>query len=198
MSRLTRRSFVASAAAATLLPVAPAFALTKRSARSLVDKVVAEINTIIASGKSEPAMIRDFEGVFANYADVNFIGRYTLGVDARSMSDAEISRYSRAFQGYMARKYGKRFRDFIGGQVVVKDAKSVKSWIDVETETTIRGSTPFEVVFSVTDRSGSDKFFNMYIEGVNLLLTERAEIQAMLDKRRGNVDRLISDLSKAG
>lgn len=198
MNNLTRRTFVAASAAAALLPALPAQALTTRSARKLVDKVVAEINSIIGSGKPEAAMIKDFEDVFATYADVNFIGRYTLGVDARSMSDAEIARYSRAFQGYMARKYGKRFRDFIGGKVEVKGAKSVKSWIDVETQTTIRGSAPFEVIFSVTDRSGSEKFFNMYIEGVNLLLSERTEIQAMLDKRRGNVDRLIRDLEKVG
>jgi phospholipid transport system substrate-binding protein len=50
----------------------------------------------------------------------------------------------------------------------------------------------------VSDRSGQNKFFNMPIEGVNLLLTERTEIGAMLDKRRGNIDALIKDLLKAG
>ena len=31
-----------------------------------------------------------------------------------------------------------------------------------------------------------------------MLLSERQEIQAMLDKRKGNIDQLIKDLKKAG
>jgi phospholipid transport system substrate-binding protein len=54
------------------------------------------------------------------------------------------------------------------------------------------------VSFHVSDRSGKDLFFNMYIEGVNLLLTERTEIGAMLDKRRGDIDAMIRDLKKSG
>jgi phospholipid transport system substrate-binding protein len=50
------------------------------------------------------------------------------------------------------------------------------------------------VTFLISDRSGSDKFFNMFIEGVNMLLTERAEIGAMLDRRRGDIDALIAEL----
>ena len=40
-----------------------------------------------------------------------------------------------------------------------------------------------------------NKFFNLYIEGINMLLSERAEIGAMLDARGGNLDALIRDLS---
>jgi phospholipid transport system substrate-binding protein len=58
----------------------------------------------------------------------------------------------------------------------------------------LRGEAPFDVTFLISDRSGSDKFFNMFIEGVNMLLTERAEIGAMLDRRRGDIDALIAEL----
>ncbi|MBT5679460.1 MAG: ABC transporter substrate-binding protein, partial [Marinovum sp.] len=48
------------------------------------------------------------------------------------------------------------------------------------------------------DKSGKDLFFNLFVEGVNMLLAERAEIGAMLDRRRGNLDKMIADLRKAG
>ena len=38
----------------------------------------------------------------------------------------------------------------------------------------------------------------MFIEGINMLLTERTEIGAMLDRRGGNIDAMIADLRKAG
>ena len=50
----------------------------------------------------------------------------------------------------------------------------------------------------MSDRSGSDKFFDLLIEGISLLKSERAEIGAMLDKRRGDIDALVSDLQRAG
>ena len=37
-------------------------------------------------------------------------------------------------------------------------------------------------------------FFDIIIEGISLLKTERTEIGAMLDKRRGNIDQLTQDL----
>ena len=37
----------------------------------------------------------------------------------------------------------------------------------------------------------------MFIEGINLLLTERTEIGAMIDRRGGNLDKMIADLRTA-
>ena len=49
----------------------------------------------------------------------------------------------------------------------------------------------------VSDNAGRDLFFNMKIEGVNLLLTERTEIGAMIDRRGGDIDAMIQDLRSA-
>lgn len=198
MSELNRRTLLSVFAGALASSGLPAIAMTTNSAKALVENVVADINSIISSGESESKMIADFGTLFATYGNVPIIARYTLGVDARSMSAAELERFTEAFQGYMARKYGKRFREFIGGSVKVRGAKKVKSFIEVQTVAQLAGSAPFEVAFHVSDNGGTEKFFNMYIEGVNLLLSERTEIQAMLDKRKGNLDRLIQDLKKAG
>ena len=55
-----------------------------------------------------------------------------------------------------------------------------------------------KVTWLVSDRSGSAKIFNIIIEGVNTLTSERAEIGAMLDKRRGDIGALTADLRKLG
>lgn len=195
-SNLTRRVFIASAAAATL-PL-PAFALSEAGAKSLVDKLVAEINKVIASGKSEGAMIRDFEKIFVRYADTNIMARYALGSDARSASTSQMRKFTRAFQGYISSKYGKRFREFIGGRVEVTGSRQIKSGYEIKSVVTLRGQSPFEVIFLVSDKSGKPLFFNMFIEGINLLLTERSEIGSLLDKRKGNLDQLTADLGAAG
>ena len=180
-------------AAVPFLPT-PALALSADQARRLVDRLVADINAVINSGKSESAMYRDFERIFARYADVPTIARYTLGPDARRATPAQLRAFTDVFQRYISVKYGKRFREFIGGRIEVQSAQPVKSFIEVKSVAHLRGEAPFDVTFLVSDRSGSDKFFNLFIEGVNMLLTERTEIGAMLDRRGGDIDRMIADL----
>ena len=193
--RILGTGLAAMATAALPLPV---LALSDASARALIDKVVADINKVIASGKSQGAMIKDFERIFTRYGDVNIIARSTLGPDSRRASSGQLKAYTSAFRGYIARKYGKRFREFIGGRIEVQGVRKVKSWQEVKTTVYLRGSAPFTVLFLVSDKSGKDLFFDMVIEGVSLRLSERTEIGSMLDQRQGNIDALIRDLKSSG
>jgi phospholipid transport system substrate-binding protein len=176
--------------------VAPNFALAlnEGQAEDLINRLITDINQVIASGKSENAMIREFERIFARYSDTSYISAYAMGVDGRRASSGQKRAFSDAFQSYIARKYGRRFREFIGGRLEVRGVQKVKNWFEVSTIAYLQGQSPFEVTFHVSDRTGSDLFFNMYIEGVNLLLTERTEIGALLDRRRGDIDAMIGDL----
>jgi phospholipid transport system substrate-binding protein len=197
---ISRRSLLSTGFAALALAAVPRqlLALTENGARNLVGLVIGDINKVIASKKSEAAMIRDFEKIFARYADVPIMARYALGVDGRSASKSQMRAFTKAFQGYISRKYGKRFREFIGGEIEVKSARKVRAGYEIKAIARLRGQSPFDVTFLVSDKSGKDKFFNMFIEGVNVLLTEREEIGAMLDRRKGNLDQLIKDLNTAG
>lgn len=191
---MERRHFMALTGAAALTPALPAAALTQASATTLVNSLISDINRVISSGKSEDAMLKDFERIFAKYSDTSYISAYAMGVDGRRASTAQKRAFSTAFQGYVARKYGRRFREFIGGRLEVKSVKKVKSWYEVDTTAFLRGESPFTVTFHVSDRTGRDLFFNMFIEGINLLLTERTEIGALLDRNGGNIDAMIRDL----
>ena len=199
-SDTSRRSFMLSAlaVAGTMLLPRPARALTEARARALVSQVVSDINDAIDSSGSQAAMIREFERIFGRYADVSIIARSTLGAVARRVSNAQMRSYTEAFRGYVARKYGKRFNEFRGGRIEVKGVREVKSWHEVVSTAYLPGQSPFEVRFLVSDRSGQDKFFDMFVEGISLRLSEREEIGAMLDRRNGNVDALIQDLRNAG
>jgi phospholipid transport system substrate-binding protein len=195
---LTRRHLLACGAACAAFAPLPAFALTDARAKALVDQVVSDINRVIASGQPLSQMIRDFERIFSRYADVNIIARSTLGPASRQTSASQMRRFIDAFRGYIARKYGKRFHEFIGGRIEVKNVRKVKSWREVISTVYLKGEPPFEVRFLVSDRSGKDLFFDMVIEGVSLRLSERTEIGAMLDRNGGNIDGLIEDLRRAG
>jgi phospholipid transport system substrate-binding protein len=193
---LSRRAILAGLAGIPALVALPrvALALTAEQAQELVNKTVDEINSIINSGKSESAMLGSFEKLFARYADVSTIARSVLGPAARTATDAQISSYTKSFQGYISRKYGRRFREFIGGKIEVAEARAVKSYFEVISTAYLQGEAPFEVRWHVSDKSGKSLFFNIIIEGVNMLASERTEMGALLDQRGGDIDKLIKDL----
>ncbi len=200
MEWFSRRTFIGFSMLALVSAAVPrgAAALSDTSARALIDQVVSKINSVIGSGKSESAMIADFKGIFDRYGDNSYIAAYAMGIDARRATRAQKAAFSDAFGDYISRKYGKRFREFIGGQIDVQGVRRVKDWYEVDSTVKLRGKAPFLVTFQVWDRTGKDQFRNIFIEGVNLLLSEREEIGAMLDRRRGDIDAMTEDLKRAG
>ena len=196
ISRRTALAAMAGGAAVALVP--PVLALNADEARRLVDRLTDEVISVINSGKSEAAMFPEFERIFAKYADVPIIARTTLGVAWRSASEAQRSAYVQAFRGYLARKYGKRFREFIGAEITVTGSRPEKSFYVVDSIVKLAGQAPFEVNWLISDKSGKDLMFNLIIEGINMLRSEREEIGLLLDQSGGNIDRLITQLRTAG
>lgn len=197
---MSRRAFGAGivvTAVATFLP-RPGLSLTNQEATNLIGRLVADLNGIINSGKPEKAMYRDFEALLVRYGDIPIIARSSMGVAWRRASASQRSRYTKAFQGYLARKYGARFREFVGGKIVVNGSKKVKSGYLVSSTAHLQGQAPFALDWQVSDKSGQNRMFNMYIEGISLLATERTEVGAMLDQSGGNIDEMIDAINKAG
>lgn len=196
ISKPSRRGFLGLSLAAAL-PL-PAFALNDAGAKSLIDTALGEVYRVINSGKPEAQMFRDFEQIFAKYADVPTIARSALGPAARQASAAEMAAYTRAYQAYIGRKYGRRFTDFIGSKIEVVGARKVKSFYEVKSVARLRGRAPFDTFWHVSDKSGRNLFFNIIIEGVNMLATERAEIGALYDQNGRDMARLIAALNASG
>ncbi len=195
-----RRTLLNFLAALLLIPslAMPVNALSKAEAESLINSLSDDILRIINSGRKESAMFREFEKMFAKYADVPTIARSSLGVARRSATPAQMRAYQKAFAGYISRKYGKRFREFIGSTITVIKSRKTKRGYLVTSRVKFVNSEPFIVEWQVSDASGKDKMFDLIIEGISMLALERTEIGNMLDKRGGNLDKLIKALRTAG
>lgn len=195
-----RRRFltlIGGAAALSLVPVR-GWSLDADQARALIDTALGEVYRVINSGQPPAQMYRDFESIFVRHADVAVIARSALGPAARQADPASLAAYTQAFQGYIGRKYGKRFREFVGSKIEVTGARPLKSFYAVTSTAYLNGRAPMEVEWHVSNKSGQDRFFNIIIEGVNMLASERAEIAAMLTARRGDLAGLTADLQGAG
>ncbi|MEM1266185.1 MAG: ABC transporter substrate-binding protein [Pseudomonadota bacterium] len=197
-NELSRRTLLGAVAA---LAVAPqlARAATTDQAVSFVNQIVGELMQIVRSSQSQSAALRQFEQMFDRYGDVPVIARSVLGQPWNSMSGGQQSAFVTAFRGYVANKYGSQFREFQDAQVQVTGAKDFgERGLVVSSRVSYAGSSPVAVDWQVSDRSGSLKMFNVLIEGVSMLTTERSEIRALLAQNGNNVDALIADLQRRG
>ncbi len=195
-----RRTFLSTVLAGAALPFLPrpAQALNEAQAQALVQAAVDDVNRVIASGASEANVLREMERIFTTYADVPTIAVSVLGPPARSATQAQLSAFTQAFQNYFAAKYGRRFREFVGGSVQVNSTRAVRSFFEVITTVNMRAEAPFELNWLVSDGSGRPLFFNLIIAGVNLMISERTEIGAMLEARGGSIDALTQHLQTLG
>ena len=199
-TRLSRRSLMAGAGALALFGLPQgARALTTDEAKGLILTVTREVEGIINSGKSEAAMIRDFEGIFRRYGDVPRIAATLLGPPWRSASNAEKRAYTEALSGYLARKYGRQFREFIGAEITLTKATDLgNKGVIVASTVKTNSFAPFPVEWHVIEAGGRKSFFDLIIEGVRLISTERSEIRALLDRSRGSLPGLTAELQKRG
>ena len=194
MTALTSRRLFLMASICALCRPEVAISSQQDAAVKVVDKAVLDINQIINSGDTEGNMLRSFEKVFNAYADVPTIAKYALGRDARTASEVQINDYTEAFSSYFATKYGKRFREFIGGKIEIVNVEKARKYYMVNTIAHMPAYEPFDVDFLVSDQKGRPLIFNLIIEGVNMLLAERQEIGALLDRNSGRIEALIGDL----
>lgn len=191
------RRFVVFGIMAALF-VEPAFATSKGKAIELVERLVSEISLMINSVETEMELTSTFERIVAKYADMNVISRSTLGPRARGATESELKTFKKAFQGYFARKYSKQFQGFSGRQIILKDTKNRGKFFEVGASIVVDGSSNIDVNFRVSDRSGEPRFFDIILEGISLLSSERVEIGALLDKRQGDIGLLSKDIEELG
>lgn len=59
------------------------------------------------------------------------------------------------------------------------------------------GERPVPVEWQVADRGGRPRVVNMIVEGVSMLASERSEIALRLEKAKGSIAALASDLVRS-
>lgn len=198
--RRSRRGVLAGAlalAAAALVPSALWAQATER-AQALVASLSEAFIALLRLGRSDAQLYGDFERLLARYGDMPVVAASVLGPPWRSASAAQKAAFVAAFQAYLARKYGRQFRDYQDASIAVVRARDAgNAGVLVETRFTRPGRELYRVEWQVSERGGAAKVINLIIEGVSMLTNERAEVGALLEAEGGSIDRLTAQLRAA-
>ena len=199
-NRPNRRAFIAAAfIAALLLAVGgvraaasdePAVAFV----RSVGDEVIAILGNKDSStfGEREAA----FRDVMLRGFDVPLVTRFVLGRHWKAATDEQRAEFSAIFLDFLARVYASRFDSYSygGERFTVRSAIADESGDTIVRSRVARpsGADPVELDFRVRSRGGSHKVVDLYVEGISMLLTHRAEFGSVVN--REGIDGLLKGL----
>lgn len=196
--KISRRAVLSGAASVAVSSFIPsiALALNEEIAVRMLRKVLADVDTIINSGKPLEQMLVDFEAIFRDYGEVPLIAKAVLGAPGRLATKSELSAYIRAFQGYLSRKYGRQFRDFAGAKMFVQGSRDAGSKGVLVQTIVDRPSDPMvEFEWWVIEINGKPKIFDLKIEGISMIASERTEIGALLESFQGDISKMTAHLN---
>ena len=137
-----------------------------------------------------------FRDLMGRGFDIPTVTRFVLGKHWRSATDDQRAEFTAIFLDFLARVYASRFDSYsYGGELF-----TVRSAIADESGDTIvrarvarpSGADPVELDFRVRSRDGNHRVVDLYVEGISMLLTHRAEFSSVINRK--GFDGLLSDI----
>ncbi|HLI12634.1 MAG TPA: ABC transporter substrate-binding protein [Alphaproteobacteria bacterium] len=188
----SRRTLLASAAAAAIAAISPSFAraadITKAASDfvgKLADRAIAILkNKSLSKEEREQALSR----LFLEGFDVGAIGRFVLGRYWQQASEEERREYLSTFRDYVVETYAIRFNSYAGQSFVINRStpdgdKGAMVFSDIGSP----GEEPAHVQWRVRQAGDALKIVDVIVEGVSLLVTQRSEFVSILQRNGGKV-----------
>lgn len=197
---ITKRGFLLGGTSLALAAAAStAHALSEGEAKQHVQKTLDDIVKLLRQSGTGETRAPQLQTIMETRANVPLLARFSAGRAWREMSKPQQTSYTQAFSRYIAVTYSRRFDEYAGDPKIEigRTIDAGRKGFLVESPIRSGNSEPIAVEWLVSDRGGRVEIVDLVIEGISMAATQREEINAMLDRRNGDVDKLISHLNSA-
>ena len=138
----------------------------------------------------------NFRGLLRDYFDINGIGKWALGRYWRKASQKERTEYLELFENLIVGTYSNRFNAYSDEKLLVKGSTSRGRFALVKSLLNRDNQKPIRIDWRVTRPDGSYKIFDIVVEGVSMIQTQRSEFSSVIRRNGGNVSGLLIALRK--
>ncbi|HLJ64488.1 MAG TPA: ABC transporter substrate-binding protein [Stellaceae bacterium] len=179
---------------ATTLSAAPA-----SDATAFVNSLVKDALAALANKQqSNDARAQSFRTLLDQNFDLPRISRFVLGRYWEGASEQERKDFSRLFEEYVVRSYAVSFGQYNGETVKVTGSRPegetgtiVSSQIDLP-----NGAPPAKVDWRVRHEGNDYRIVDVNVEGVSMVLTQREQFAAVIQRGGGTVASLNQSLQQ--
>jgi phospholipid transport system substrate-binding protein len=194
--------FASAALLSALLPGRAARCLPSAAAAEVVvQRLVEQVWQLLAERGDGPDIDREhLLAVLDEGTDLSLLGRLVLGRCWRDASPGQRSEYLQLFRRYMLQTFIQRLRQYAGTDMshpgerfqIIASRPVGERDILVQSRVAPPTSQPLRVDWRLRERPGEPVIIDLIVEGISLLVTQRSEFAAVLE--RGGVEGLLAEL----
>lgn len=126
--------------------------------------------------------------------DVDSIARNVLGRFWRVATEAERADYLRLFEDLIVQIYASRFANYSGESYKIVQTRAAGTDTIITGEIIRPTATNVRVDWRVSVESGSLKIIDVIVEGLSMLVTQRDEFAAVIQRGGGKVSGLLDTM----
>ncbi|MEQ8388585.1 MAG: ABC transporter substrate-binding protein [Alphaproteobacteria bacterium] len=194
--RSLKRAFLLIIIAAPL--AAPASAAFPEGADTFVRGIGDQaVETLKDETLSRDQIEERFRKIFRETFYVPAIGRFVLGKYWRQASEQQRREFLDLFEEFIVRTYAKRFKDYTGETLQVREARQASDTQAIVISEIVRPEAPpIKVDWRVGIPKDSQDYrvYDVTIEGISMAVTQRSEFATVIQRRGKGVDGLLEAL----
>lgn len=178
----------------------PAFAgQQEEKATAFIKEAIQEmIDNVVTAKTSREEKIKRFDKFFRSYADLEAIGKFSLGRYWKPTPEKDRAAFIDSFSENVVVTWERRFEEYSGQKFEFMGTHPSSSGDDVFVDSRMVGgdTEAVTIVWRVRDTNGEMKLVDMIIAGVSMLQTYRNEYAGVLAQNDGDVHVLIKKLDE--
>jgi phospholipid transport system substrate-binding protein len=134
-----------------------------------------------------------FRSILHQGFDMQSLARFVLGPHWRSASDAQKQEFTKLFEDYIVTAYGSRFAEYTGEQFKVTGQRPEGESATLVQSQIVRpaGGAPIRVDWRVGRTQQGLRITDVVVEGISLIVTQRQEFSAVIQRNGGQLDALL-------
>lgn len=139
---------------------------------------------------------QQLEQIFSRNVDLDWVGRFVLGRHWRTASEQQQQAYLGYYKVFIVRNFTGNLTDYANQNYQIKQVRADGATGEylLTMEVKSPNEPPIYMDYRLREAEGGFKIFDIIIEGVSLITTQRSEFNAVVE--REGIDYLITALGK--
>lgn len=176
----------------------PSFATPSDEASAYVQRLGDQALTVIANKNFDKKQkLSRLEKIFSSNVDIAWVGKFVMGRFWRQATDDQKKNYLKEYEKFLTKHYTERFANYSGGDFKItgsrNDGEENEFTVSMQIIPEDKNAEPILVDYRVRKGAGGFKIFDVNVEGVSMITTQRSEFASVISNH--DIDYLIGKLS---
>ena len=165
--------------------------------KSFVEKLGKEVIETVSDEKLSDAQRRsNFRYLYLNAFDNFYISRFVLGRYWKRIDNSVKEEFVKTFNDYIVSTYAPKFKGW-QGEFKAVDALIEKNFYNVKMDVINKNGPVLKLIWKIyLDKNKNFKILDVNIDGVSMLVTQRAEFMSVIKNNPDGVIGLIEAMKK--